>query len=403
MKKFLKGAAVAAVVLFLLTFCFVGGYLLGERSAISSFIRLHPGIAEKQARDFKIVDEIAGIVQNQYVDKVTKGKLIEGAITGLLDSLDDPYTRHFKAKDFKHVEEMTEGKFEGVGMSLDQVDERIIVVATFENTPAAKAGIQKGDEILEIDGTSTKGMPLEKAISLIRGKTGTKVTLTVGREGQEPFKAPLTRQEINIPNIDSRMLTPDIGYVRLIHTFNSNAGPDVRRSVTKLKSEGAKGIVLDLRDNPGGLLDAGIDVASVFIDRGVIVSLKGRTGSKQEYKAKGGAFADLPLVVLVNKGSASASEIVAAAIQDYGRGVLVGEKTFGKGSVQTIIDLSDGSGLILTTARYYTPKNRSINKTGVTPDVVVAGAEGEQDGIQLEKAKQLLELMIQGQDWHQAA
>lgn len=400
----LKIAAVIISILILLSLFSAGGYFLGQRGAISRFYQIHPSLVPgKAATDFKILNEIAQIIQDQYVEKISKSKLVEGAIKGMLEALNDPYTKHFKAKDFKHIEEMTEGRFEGVGMTLDLEDSQVVVVAPIENTPAERAGIKHGDKILEVDGKSTKGLALETVVSRIKGRSGTKVTLTIGREGQEPFKVTLVREEINIPNITSKMEGPDIGYVRLIHTFNSNAGPDVRKAVTKLKSQGAKGIILDLRDNPGGLLEAGVEVAGVFIDRGVIVSIKGRKGDKREYKARGDAFADIPLVVLVNKGSASASEIVAGALQDYSRGVIVGEKTFGKGSVQTIIDLSDGSGLIITTARYYTPKGRSINKTGIAPDVVVTGAEEELEGPQLEKAKQILHLLIEGKDWRLAA
>lgn len=403
MKK-LKIAAVTISILIVLSLFFTGGYFFGQWRTVGRFYEIHPTLArQKLSGDFKLLDEIARIIEDQYVEKVSKSKLVEGAIKGMLGSLDDPYTKHFKPKDFEHIEEMTEGRFEGVGMTLDMEDSQVVVVAPIEGTPASRAGIKHGDKILEVDGKSTKGLALEKVVSMIKGKSGTKVTLTIGREGQEPFKVTLVREEINIPNIKAEMKDSDIGYIRLIHTFNSNAGPDVRKTVTKLKSQGAKGIILDLRNNPGGLLEAGVEVAGVFIDRGVIVSIKGRKGDKREYKAKGDAFSDIPLVVLVNKGSASASEIVAGAIQDYGRGVIVGEKTFGKGSVQTIIDLSDGSGLIITTARYYTPKGRSINKTGIAPDVVVTGAEEELEGPQLEKAKEILHLMIEGKDWKQAA
>lgn len=403
MKK-LKIAAIIVSILVILSLFFTGGYFFGQWRTVGRFYQIHPSLVQqKPSGDFKLLDEIARIVEDQYVEKISKNKLVEGAIKGMLEALNDPYTKHFKPKDFKHIEEMTEGRFEGVGMTLDMEDSQVVVVAPIEDTPASRAGIKHGDKVLEVDGKSTKGMALEEVVSKIKGKSGTKVTLTIGREGQEPFKVTLVREAINIPNITSKMEGADIGYVRLIHTFNSNAGPDVRKAVTKLKAQGAKGIILDLRDNPGGLLESGVEVAGVFIDKGVIVSLKGRKGDKKEYKAKGDAFTDIPLVVLVNKGSASASEIVAGALQDYGRGVIVGEKTFGKGSVQTILDLSDGSGLIITTARYYTPKGRSINKTGIAPDVVVTGGEEELEGPQLEKAKEILHLMIEGKDWRLAA
>jgi carboxyl-terminal processing protease len=242
-------------------------------------------------------------------------------------------------------------------------------------------------------------MPLDTAVSTIKGKSGTKVVLTIAREGVANFDVTLTRAEIRIPNIQSRM-EGDIGYVRLIHSFDSTAGVDVRKEMKKLKEQGAKAIVFDLRNNPGGLLYSGVDVASSFIDKGVIVSIKEKKTAERKYTAMGNSDPTIPVVILVNKGSASASEIVAGAIQDYGRGPIVGEQTFGKGSVQTVMDLSDGSGLIITTAKYYTPKGRSISKIGVTPDIKVVQPteEGAADA-QLAKALEVLHFMLDGGDW----
>jgi carboxyl-terminal processing protease len=404
MAKKLKVAALVILILFLSASLFTAGYFLGERLGVKRFLGLHPSYGLKREADFRILDEIYTIIQENYVAKVSKEKLMKGAIKGMLDSLGDPYTKHFEPKEFKHVEEVTEGRFEGVGMNLEQSNGDIVVVSPIEGTPAKRAGIEAGDKILEIDGKTTKNMALPKAVSMIRGKSGTKVTLTMLRPATgETLEFTLTREEIKIPNIRSRMEDSDIGYVRLIHTFNTRSGTDVKKAVGSLEEQGAKGIILDLRNNPGGLLEASIEVASAFIDKGPIVSIKGKKGTEKTYKALGGAYSNIPLVVLVNKGSASASEIVAGAVQDTGRGALIGEKTFGKGSVQTIISLSDGSGLIITTARYHTPKGRPITKTGITPDVVVpAPPEGDQTDPQLEKAKEVLRLMIEGKDWRVA-
>lgn len=392
MSKTFRTVALIILVLFLSAALFAGGYFLGERLGVKRFLVSHPSYGLKRGADLKTLDEIYTIIQENYVEKVSKGKLINSAINGMLGSLDDPYTKHFERKEFQHIEEITEGRFEGVGMNLEQSNGNIVVVSPIESTPAERAGIKAGDKILEIDGKTTKDMALAKAVSMIRGKSGTKVTLTILRSStNQTLKFTLTREEIKIPNLRSRLEDTDIGYVQLIHTFNSSSGTDVKKAVGNLKEQGAKGIILDLRNNPGGLLEASIEVASVFIDKGPIVSIKGRKGTEKTYKALGGAYANISLVILVNKGSASASEIVAGAMQDTGRGVLVGEKTFGKGSVQTIISLSDGSGLIITTARYNTPKGRSINKTGITPDVVVPPPpEGSQGDPQMEKAKEVL-------------
>lgn len=400
MSRGLKVTGIVILSLFLAACVFAGGIFVGQRTAINTFIATHIPAVQKNNGDFRILDEIYGIITDQYVEKVNKNKLVTGAINGMLDALDDPYTRHFAAKDFSHIEEVTEGRFEGVGMTLEDVEGQITVVSPIEGTPAATAGLKPGDKILKINGKETKGMPLDTAVSQIKGKAGTEVTLTIGREGQDPFDVKLMRQEIRIPNLDTK-LDGEIGYIRLIHTFDSSAGEDVRKEIKKLKDQGAKAIILDLRNNPGGLLISGVEVGSDFIDKGVIVSTKEKKGAERKYTATGNADSTTPMVVLVNKGSASASEIVAGAIQDYDRGPVIGEQTFGKGSVQTILSLSDGSGLIITTAKYYTPKGRSINKVGVTPDIKIAEPEGEgQPDVQYDKAKEVLALMLSGGDWH---
>lgn len=403
MSRRLKFISIVVLIIFIGGACFGGGYFTGKGQALNDFLRIHPRLGQtKDSSSLATLDEVFSTINAMYVDKVDAGKLTEGAIEGMINVLDDPYTRHFKAKDFKHIEEVTEGRFEGVGMTLESVNGEITVVSPIAGTPADQAGIRAADKVLEIDGKTTKGMPLDTAVSKIKGKAGTKVTLTMVRGDAEPFKVTLTRTEIRIPNITEKMLEgTEIGYVRLIHTFDFSAGADIRKAITGLQGKGAKAVVFDLRNNPGGLLDAGVDVSSVFIEKGVIVSIKGRKQEEKKYTARGDADGEIPIVLLVNKGSASASEIVAGAIQDYDRGPVIGEQTFGKGSVQSVLDLKDGSGLIITTARYYTPKGRSINEVGVTPDFVVAQPEGEgQPDAQLDKAKEVINLMLQGQDWH---
>jgi len=397
--RILKIIGIVILSIFVAACVFAGGLFIGEKKAVSDFMNAHVTVGSAKNGDFKILDEIYGVINEEYVDKVSKDKLLEGAITGMLSSLGDDYTRHFKAKDFQHINEVTEGRFEGVGMTLEVIDGTLNIISVIENTPAAAAGLKANDKILEINGKTTKGMAIDKAVSQIKGKSGTDVTVKISRAGADPFDVTMKRAEIRIPNIQSRM-EGDVGYIRLIHSFDSSAGEDVRNEVKKLKEQGAKGIVLDLRGNPGGLLMSGVEVASDFIEKGVIVSIKERKGSERKYTSVGNSDKDIPLVVLVNKGSASASEIVAGAIQDYERGPVIGDQTFGKGSVQSVLDLSDGSGLIITTAKYYTPKGRSISKVGVTPDIKISNPEGEgQPDLQLEKAKEVLAAMLAGTDW----
>ncbi len=400
MAKYIKTVSLIVLGIFVAAAIFTSGYFIGQRQGLNAFLQIHPNANSRASSDIRLVTEVFNIINDAYVDKVSKNKIVEGAINGMLESLDDPYTRHFKPTDFKHIEEVTEGRFEGVGMTLEAVNGDIVVVSPIVGTPADKAGIKAGDKVLEIDGKTTKGMALDTAVGKIKGKSGTKVNLKMVHNGGEEYKVTLTRTEIKIPNITERMETDQIGYVRLIHTFDFSAGPDLRKAINNLKAKGAKAIIFDLRNNPGGLLEASVDVSSIFIDRGVVVSIKGRKEEEKKYTARGDSVGDMPMVLLVNKGSASASEIVAGAIQDYGRGPIVGEKTFGKGSVQTVIDLQDGSGLIITTAKYYTPKGRSISKIGVTPDFVVPDTEDPNaPDAQLEKAKELLNQMLQGTDW----
>lgn len=340
-----------------------------------------------------LIQEALEEIQNSYAEKVPTNKLIQGAMKGMVESLNDPYSRYLSKKDFKHFEEQAVGYFYGVGIEIGMRDNQITVIAPIEGTPASKAGITAGDAIIKIDGKSTQKMSLDKAVSLIRGEKGTKVTLTIRRSGvKEPLTFALIRDRIEYPNVISEKKDKEIGYVR-IHFFGERTAANLNKELSKLKDQGIKGVILDLRNNPGGLLEEAVDVASVFIPSGPIVSVKSRTEASQTYFARGGAF-DFPLVILVNKGSASASEIVAGAVQDTKRGILVGEKTFGKGSVQGILTLSDESGLSLTTGRYLTPKGRYINKKGITPEVIVSVKKGEKGDPQLKKAEGILKEKI---------
>ena len=303
------------------------------------------------------------------------------AIRGMLASLDDPYTRFLDPKEFKEMQIDTSGELTGVGIqiTLDEDTKEILVVSPIEGTPASRAGVQPKDVIVSIDGQSTKGMTTEDAVKLIRGPEGSDVTLGLRRK-DEVVVVPLKRARIEIHSVDSRMNTTSdgkkIGYIRL-KQFNANAAREMRAAIRELEQQGAEGYVLDLRSNPGGLLEASIDIARQWLDEGTIVSTKTRDGIQDVRRATGSALTDRPVVVLVNEGSASASEILSGALQDNQRALLVGQKTFGKGLVQSVRGLSDGSGLTVTIAKYLTPKGTDIHKNGIRPDVTVELSDEE--------------------------
>jgi carboxyl-terminal processing protease len=295
------------------------------------------------------------------------------AIRGMLASLDDPYTRFMDPREFKEMQIDTSGELTGVGiqLSLDKDTKELVVVSPIEGSPASRAGVMPKDVILSIDGKSTKGMSTEDAVKLIRGQAGTTVNLQLRRDGKV-VDAPLVRATIELHAVDSQVNTTAdgtrIGYIRL-KQFNANAAKDMADALKKLEGENVQGYVLDLRSNPGGLLMASIAIARQWMDEGVIVSTKTRDGIQDTKRANGRALTQRPLVVLVNEGSASASEILSGALQDNHRAVVVGEKTFGKGLVQSVRGLSDGSGMTVTIAKYLTPNGRDIHKHGIDPDV----------------------------------
>ena len=310
------------------------------------------------------------------------------AIRGMLASLDDPYTRFMDPREFKEMQIDTSGELSGVGiqLSLDKDTKELVVVSPIEGSPASRAGVMPKDVILSIDGKSTKGMSTEDAVKLIRGQAGTTVNLQLRRDGKV-VDAPLVRARIELHAVDSQVNTSAdgtrIGYIRL-KQFNANAAKDMADALKKLEGENVQGYVLDLRSNPGGLLMASIAIARQWMDEGVIVSTKTRDGIQDTKRANGRALTQRPLVVLVNEGSASASEILSGALQDNHRAVVVGEKTFGKGLVQSVRGLSDGSGMTVTIAKYLTPNGRDIHKHGIDPDVRAKLSAQEAQKLRLE-------------------
>ncbi len=326
--------------------------------------------------------DILSLVENSYVDDVDTKEVIEGAINGMLRTL-DPHSSYMTPEFFKEMQVETQGEFGGLGIEITIDEGWLTIVAPMEETPAWRAGVKSGDKIVKVDGERTNDMSLMDAVRKMRGKRGTPVTITIVREGfEEPKDFIIVRDIIHVSSVKFQMLPENIGYVRL-RSFTKEAGSETNEAIESMKKEGMKALVLDLRNDPGGLLDQAVEVSELFLKRGeLIVYTKGRIESQNmrfTVKNPGGGD-DYPMVVLVNQGSASASEIVAGALQDLKRAIVVGTQSFGKGSVQTIIPLKNDAGLRLTTARYYTPSGRQIQGVGITPDIVV-----EEEFLDLEK------------------
>jgi len=357
-----SAGALVAVVLALLVGCLIG-YSFDNRA-----------IAQGEPYDeLKVFTEVLAHIQNKYVEEVDPEELIDGAIRGMMDTL-DPHSSYMKRRSYEELKVDTRGEFGGIGIQVSVRDHKLVVIAPIDGTPGDRAGIQAGDQITMVDGVATKDLTMLEAVDRMRGAKGTKVTLTLvrGDKEDEPIDVVITRDIIKIESVRSRMLEPGIGYVRITQ-FQEQSGPDLKDRLGDLEKDGMKSLVLDLRNNPGGLLTAAVEVVEQFVPEGkMVVYVQGRDGKREEYYSHAAhTHGELPIVVLVNQGSASASEIVSGALQDLGRGVVVGTQTFGKGSVQTVLPLSDQSGLRLTTAKYYTPAGRSIQNIGISPDIVV--------------------------------
>ena len=322
-----------------------------------------------------------GDVMDSYVEEVSDEQLIEAAINGMLTSL-DPHSSYMDGKDFKYMSEQTKGKFGGLGIEVTMESGVVKVISPMDDTPAYKAGLKPGDYITNIDDESVVGMSLNDAVDRMRGKIGTKVKLTIRRFNEKPFDVTIKREEIKIQSVKTSIKGEDVLYIR-ITSFSEDVDTAISKAVKdaeKKYKDKLKGIIIDVRNNPGGLLDQAVNVSDLFLDKGEIVSTRSRNEEDTvKYTAKPGDIAKgLPIVVLVNDGSASASEIVAGALQDHKRAVILGEKTFGKGSVQTVIPLDNHGAMRLTTARYYTPSGRSIQVNGIVPDIIVKPSKVEE-------------------------
>ncbi|MFC1517036.1 S41 family peptidase [Candidatus Margulisiibacteriota bacterium] len=358
--------------------------------------------------------QVLDIIKTQYVQKKVEDKnLIYGAIKGMLKALGDPYSRFVEPKAFEEMQIRLDGKFAGVGIQIGIKDEHLTVISPIEGTPAFRMGLKAMDRIIKVDGKDTEGMSLEEAVSRIRGPRGTKVTLTILRKGKkEPFDVDIVRDIIKIKSVPKAKMIDNrykIGYIQLATFENKTATEEVENALANLDKEGIRALVLDVRNNGGGLLRNSVDIASIFIKKGAVVHTVDRDGNRETLEVIGTEtkFYKRPLIVLINEGSASASEILAGAIQDHRRGTLVGAKSFGKASVQNIRPLSDGSAVLITVAKYLTPKGYNISEQGISPNIFVtvptATIEAaskddyeykEKDDIQLQRAIKILQNKI---------
>ncbi len=365
MKQYLKYIAVAVITLIV---------SLSISSEASKY-KIIGGNNDSQTDQYQIFKKIIEITKKNYVEEIDEEKLFYSAFDGMLRSL-DPHSGFLNADDFKEIHVQTNGEFGGVGIEITMDNGFLKVVSPIDDTPAFKAGIKPADYITMIDGESVRDLNINQAVQKIRGPKGSIVKLTVIREGaSEPLEFALKRATIKIDSVKSKLLADDVAYLR-ITSFSKNTTDGIEAQYKKLlaKTPDIKGVILDLRNNPGGLLDQSVGVTSLFLDGGVVVSTKGRNKTaEQVFNAEKGDILDgKPIVVLINQGSASASEIVAGALQDHKRAVVIGVKSFGKGSVQTVVPLDKKLGMRLTTSKYYTPSGSSIQAQGITPDILVA-------------------------------
>jgi len=355
-------------------------------------------------KDYKIFRElrplikIIKIIETRYVEDVEIKKLIEGAIRGAINALGDPHTAYFTPQDFENLKISLQGSYEGIGITVTLDEEgRVTVISPIEDSPAERAGIRPEDRIVKVNDTDLKGLTLNEAVELMRGPKGTEVTLFIQRKGHEELlKFDIVRDAVKLKTVKSKILNDSIGYIK-ITSFDENTGSDFKKELYGLKNKGIKGLILDLRNNPGGALNECVEVADELIGESLIVYTKDRYGNIIEEFRSDAKKINIPLVVLVNRYSASASEIVAGAVKDTNSGILIGSKTFGKGSVQELVSFEDGSGFKITIARYYLPKGDCIDGTGIEPHIKVELPEGtdvfnvdESKDLQLKKAIEVI-------------
>ncbi|WP_455048623.1 S41 family peptidase [Mitsuokella sp.] len=378
-KKIIIGIIVTALASSVLTIaglCFAFGIHAGEVEDIVRFLG------------------VKRFIEARYVTDVDETKLMDGAISGMVQSLGDPHSIYMNADTFEQLKEHTEGEFGGIGVTMGFKDNKVTIISVLDDTPGQKVGLQAGDEITAVDGTPVTEMQPEEVAMHIRGEVGTEVTLSISRDGQtQDYK--ITRATIKLDTAKGVMLGDGMGYIR-IASFSENTGKEFKAAYESLEQQGMKGLIIDLRENPGGLVTSCVDIANMVVPKGPIVSVVERDGSKEVHESNL-EESKYPIVVLIDGNSASASEILAGALQDTGAATLVGTKSYGKGSVQVVVPMHHNDGLKLTIAKYYTPNGRCIDGTGIEPDVEVEMPENATTDVQLDKAKEVLQQKLQQQ------
>ena len=368
--------ALASSVLTIAGLCFAFGIHAGEVEDIVRFLG------------------VKRFIEARYVTDVDETKLMDGAISGMVQSLGDPHSIYMNADTFEQLKEHTEGEFGGIGVTMGFKDNKVTIISVLDDTPGQKVGLQAGDEITAVDGTPVTEMQPEEVAMHIRGEVGTEVTLSISRDGQtQDYK--ITRATIKLDTAKGVMLGDGMGYIR-IASFSENTGKEFKAAYESLEQQGMKGLIIDLRENPGGLVTSCVDIANMVVPKGPIVSVVERDGSKEVHESNL-EESKYPIVVLIDGNSASASEILAGALQDTGAATLVGTKSYGKGSVQVVVPMLHNDGLKLTIAKYYTPNGRCIDGTGIEPDVEVEMPENATTDVQLDKAKEVLQQKLQQQ------
>ncbi|MFW5999538.1 MAG: S41 family peptidase [Halanaerobiaceae bacterium] len=338
------------------------------------------------------------LIQNYYVEEMNYDELVEKAVRGVLRELDN-HSMYMNKDEYEDMKTEFEGHFGGIGIEIGTRDDQLTIISPIKGTPGEDAGLQSEDVILEVDGKPTSEMSQSEAVEMMRGEEGTEVELTIFREEKDrPFDVTITRDDIEIPVVESELKEDNVGYIS-IYYFHEETGEQVSEAVSELEEEGAEALIVDVRGNGGGLLDQAVKVSSIFVEEGEIVSVRGRATENTEHRVEEDMrTTSLPTAVLINGGSASASEIFAAAISDHERGVLIGTKTFGKGSVQNLIPLDDGSAVKMTTAHYYTPDGTNIHKKGIKPDLEVEYDIDTEEDEQLEEALDVLQSILDAED-----
>lgn len=393
MKKNVLRVVIAVVVVI---FTFSTGLWIGI--SFDSFKGYLLKIKQNTTSEIKPIEEAINLISESALFERSKDELLKAAIEGILSVLDDKYVEYFTAEEYKNIMESYSGTMSGIGVVVFLDDkEQVVVVRILEDTPASRAGIMEGDIITEVDGIKIKDMDLDKVLAMIRGKEGTEVNLKIYRpEEYDIIEVTVTRAIFDVPNLVSEILEEDVGYI-WYYAFQDGGMQQLDREIQKLIDGGAKGLILDLRNNPGGVLDDAVEVCDLFLDEGIIVTTRERTENKErigKYSAREGKYTEIPLVVLINEFSASASELVAGALRDNKRAILIGERSYGKGVVQVIYELSDGSGIKFTTAKYFLPSGLSIDGVGINPDVLVKLEPDATEDVQLNRAIEKINTLI---------